>query len=105
MAYERRLYRSGRVRLRARRALFWQLSRLMFDAADGKLSPAAWPSALRCRRCASACIRSDRPTIWTALLCTLTARILPQIPQGRRAAALLRLLAIAVAEINLKAAQ
>ena len=56
--------------------LFWQLSRLMLDAADGKLSPAALAFCLAVPSVCICMYISVRPTVWTALLCTLTARIL-----------------------------
>lgn len=85
--------------------LFWQLSRLMLDAADGKLSPAALAFCLSIPSVCICMYISVRPTIWTALLCTLTARILLRYLKGGGRRALLRLPAIAVAGVNLQAAQ
>lgn len=85
--------------------LFWQLSRLMLDAADGKLSPAALAFCLAVPSVCICMYISVRPTIWTALLCTLTARILLRYLKDGGRRALLRLPAIAVAGVNLQAAQ
>ena len=85
--------------------LFWQLVSLMLDAAGGKLSPAA---LVFCLAVPSVCICmyiSVRPTIWTALLCTITARIMLRYLNGDRRRTLLWLPAIAVAGVNLQAAQ
>lgn len=85
--------------------LFWQLSRLMLDAADGKLSPAALAFCLAVPSVCICMYISVRPTIWTALLCALTARILLRYLKDGGRRALLRLPAIAVAGVNLQAAQ
>lgn len=85
--------------------LFWQLSRLMLDAADGKLSPAALAFCLAIPSVCICMYISVRPTIWTALLCTLTARIMLRYLGSRSRWALLWLPAVAVAGVNLQAAQ
>ena len=85
--------------------LFWQLSRLMLDAADGRLSPAALAFCLAVPSVCICMYISVRPTIWTALLCTLTARIMLSYLRDGRRLVLLWLPAVAVAGVNLQAAQ
>lgn len=85
--------------------LFWQLSRLMLDAADGKLSPAALAFCLAVPSVCICMYISVRPTVWTALLCTLTARILLRYLKGGGRRPLLWLPAVAAAGVNLQAAQ
>lgn len=85
--------------------LFWQLSRLMLDAADGKLSPAALAFCLAVPSVCICMYISVRPTVWTALLCTVTARIMLRYLRGGGRRVLLWLFAVAVAGVNLQAAQ
>lgn len=85
--------------------LFWQLSRLMLDAADGKLSPAALAFCLAMPSVCICMYISVRPTVWTALLCAVTARIMLRYLRGGGRRVLLWLFAVAVAGVNLQAAQ
>lgn len=85
--------------------LFWQLSRLMLDAADGKLSPAALAFCLAMPSVCICMYISVRPTVWTALLCAVTARIMLRYLRGSGRRVLLWLFAVAVAGVNLQAAQ
>ena len=65
--------------------LFWQLAGLMLDAAGGKLSRAGLAFSLAIPSVCICMYISVRPTLWTALLCTLTARImLSYLRDGRR---------------------
>lgn len=85
--------------------LFWQLARLMDDAAGGRLSV---PALTFCLAVPAVCICmyiSVRPTIWTALLCAVTARIMLRYLRDGTRRVLLWLPAIAVAGVNLQAAQ
>lgn len=84
--------------------LFWQLSRLMLDAAGGKLSRAGLAFSLAIPSVCICMYISVRPTLWTALLCTLTARIMLSYLRDGRRLVLLWLPAVAVAGVNLQAA-
>lgn len=85
--------------------LFWQLARLMDDAAGGRLSAPALAFLLAVPAVCICMYISVRPTVWTALLCTVTARtMLGYLRDGDRRA-LLRLPIAAVAGVNLQAAQ
>jgi len=85
--------------------LFWQLAGLMLDAAGGKLSHAGLAFSLAIPSVCICMYISVRPTIWTALLCTLTARIMLSYLRDGRRLVLLWLPAVAVAGVNLQAAQ
>ena len=85
--------------------LFWQLAGLMLDAAGGKLSRAGLAFCLAVPSVCICMYISVRPTLWTALLCTLTSRImLRDLGSGSRRIRLW-LPAVAVAGVNLQAAQ
>ena len=85
--------------------LFWQLAGLMLDAAGGRLSHAGLAFSLAIPSVCICMYISVRPTIWTALLCTLTARIMLSYLRDGRRLVLLWLPAVAVAGVNLQAAQ
>lgn len=84
--------------------LFWQLAGLMLDAAGGKLSRAGLAFSLAIPSVCICMYISVRPTLWTALLCTLTARIMLSYLRDGRRLVLLWLPAVAVAGVNLQAA-
>lgn len=83
----------------------WQLARLMDDAADGRLSASALAFCLAVPSVCICMYISVRPTIWTALLCAVTARTMLRYLRDGRRRALLWLPAVAVAGVNLQAAQ
>lgn len=85
--------------------LFWQLAGLMLDAAGGKLSRAGLAFCLAVPSVCICMYISVRPTLWTALLCTLTARIMLRYLGSGSRRILLWLPAVAVAGVNLQAAQ
>lgn len=85
--------------------LFWQLAGLMLDAAGGKLSRAGLAFCLAVPSVCICMYISVRPTLWTALLCTLTARIMLRYLGAGSRRILLWLPAVAVAGVNLQAAQ
>lgn len=85
--------------------LFWQLARLMDDAAGGRLSASALAFCLAVPAVCICMYISVRPTLWTALLCTAVARIMLRYLRDGRRRVLLWLPAAAVAGVNLQAAQ
>lgn len=85
--------------------LFWQLAGLMLDAAGGKLSRAGLAFCLAVPSVCICMYISVRPTLWTALLCTLTARIMLRFLGSGSRRILLWLPAVAVVGVNLQAAQ
>lgn len=85
--------------------LFWQLARLMDDAAGGRLSAPALAFLLAVPTVCICMYISVRPTVWTALLCTVTARTMLRYLNGGERRVLLWLPAVAAAGVNLQAAQ
>lgn len=85
--------------------LFWQLAGLMLDAAGGKLSRAGLAFSLAIPSVCICMYISVRPTLWTALLYTITARIMLRYLGCGSRRVLLWLPAVAVAGVNLQAAQ
>lgn len=85
--------------------LFWQLARLMDDAAGGRLSASALAFCLAVPAVCICMYISVRPTLWTALLCTVTARTMLRYLKDGDRRVLLWLPAVAAAGVNLQAAQ
>lgn len=85
--------------------LFWQLARLMGDAAGGRLSASALAFCLAVPAVCICMYISVRPTLWTALLCTVTARTMLRYLKDGDRRVLLWLPAVAAAGVNLQAAQ
>lgn len=85
--------------------LFWQLARLMGDAAGGRLSTCALAFCLAVPAVCICMYISVRPTLWTALLCTVTARTMLRYLKDGDRRVLLWLPAVAAAGVNLQAAQ